>query len=264
MSVDPLTADFFDILGAPLNGLTPSFADDATYNGYWKTAAGIDASPPVVTGGGDGDYVFTPSATDLATGIRYRLDGGPTAFPRYAYGVIESNASAAVQTTVDPEDLNLFGVTPAAVKSRHFPQWGAFTTGTNPSLATVLEIIDEQAAVLEGKLAAESIAASAITIVNSGAYLWCRKALRLMVALEILPIATQQVPPLSNKWQEKLDAMWKDLDEKGELALGSGVSAPAVPPDGPTTHINTYSIDVGDIAGDASTSVPRLRRDDQL
>ena len=85
-----------------------------------------------------------------------------------------------------------------------------------------------------------------------------------MTAIEILSVATQQVPPLSAKWQEQLDALWKELAEKGYLALGSGVSAPSSPADGPTTHLNTYGIDVGEIAADASTSIPRLRRDAAL
>lgn len=158
----------------------------------------------------------------------------------------------------------VFAVTFATVKNHHFPQWGAFTANSNPSATTVTEKILECAGELEGKLALENITATAIIDTTSAAYLWCQKTLKLMAAIEILTIATQQAPPLSSKWQEWLDLRWKELNEKGYLLLGGGVSAPTSPANGPTTHLDVYGIDVGDIAYDASTSIPRLRRDDDL
>lgn len=259
MSIDPLQASFFDVNGAPLPGLTPSFVDDATYNGYWKTAAGVDATPPSVTDGGDGDYTFAPSATDLNTGVRYRLDGGPTAYPRYAHGVVESSASAAAQTSVAAEDLNLFGVTAASLYARHFPQLSVATTDSNPSLATVLEIIDEQAAALSGYLLAEDIEATGLTVSNSPAYLWCRETLRLMAAIQVASVMTQQQVPLLPAWEKQLAARLKDLDERGDVVLGfdSGTL-----PNGPTHHIDTYNLDIGDPYTEASDVVPPFRKSD--
>ena len=249
---------FYDGNGDPLTGLAPTFT-------AYKTLAGVNiGNRPVVSELGLGLYAFTLSATDEITGIAFILDGGAVAIPRYYADSEDPTASAQAGGTVDPVAVPLFGVTPELVKRRHFPQWNSFTTNTNPSLATVLELIDECAAQLVARLLQESISASALTVTNAAAYLWCRRVLRLMAAIEILSVATQQAPPLSAKWQAQLDALWKELSEKGYLALGSGVSAPSSPADGPTTHVNTYGFDVGDIAGDGSTVIPRLRRDDDL
>lgn len=257
---DPIAVTIYDVNGIPVAGLLPVF----TSPGYYKTAAGVDAVAPTVTDGGDGDYVFTPTATDLITGIRYLLDGGVSATPRFYAGSIESAASAQPVTSVSITGVNLFGVTPDLVKKRHFPQWNAFTTNTNPSNATVLEMIDEAAGELEARLLQEAIVATGLVVSNAAAYLWCRKAIRLMTAIEVLSVATQQVPPLSNRWQGQLDKMWKDLDEKGYLALGSGVSSPSTQPDGPTHFIDTLSLDTSDNDDNASSINFPFHKDDEL
>lgn len=262
---DPIVVNFFDINNEPLEGLTPSFATSGSYKGYWKRATdGVAATPPSVTDDGDGDYTFEPSADDFNTGIRYRLDGGPSAYPRYAYGVIESNASAAPQTTVDPGDLNLFGVTAALLYTRHFPQLSAPTTDSNPSLATVEEIIEEQAAALSGYLLAEDIDALSLTVSNSAAYLWCRETLRLMAAVQVAACMTQQQVPLLPACEKHLAARLTALDENGNLALGGGVAAPAEEPDGPTHFIDHLGLDTSVNDDSASTIDMPFRKDDQL
>jgi len=257
---DPVVVVFYDLSNIPLAGLTPSFASP----GYYKTLAGVDASAPAVTDGGDGDYSFIPSATDISTGIRYLLDGGATAAPRFFEGVIDSAASAAEATTVSVTGVNLFGVTPTNLYTRHFPQWNGPTTDGNPSHATVLEIIDECAAELEARLLQESIDATALLVTNAAAYLWCRETLRLMAAIQVIAVATQQAPAVSVNWQKQLDARFESLDEKGYLALGGGVSAPSNQPDGPTHFIDHYSIDTTENAANYSGVTARMRRDDEL
>lgn len=260
MSVDPISVDLF-VDGVPTAGLTPSFATADGYFGYWKRATDdVDATPPTITDGGDGDYRFTPSATDINTGIRWRLDGGPTCNPRYTYGTVQSAASAAAQTTVDPEDLNLFGVTAASLYARHFPQLSAPTTDSNPSLATVLEIIDEQAAALSGFLLAEDIDALSLTVSNSAAYLWCRETLRLMAAVQVAACMTQQQVPLLPAWEKQLAARLADLDERGDVVLGLNLGAL---PNGPTHHIDTYNLSIGDPYADASDVIPPFRKNDE-
>ena len=63
--------------------------------------------------------------------------------------------------------------------------------------------------------------------------------------------------------QEDIDEWFERLKELGYLILGDASLEPARNPDGPTTHITEYALDVGDYAA-ASTLVPRLRRDDEL
>lgn len=247
---------FYDVNGAPLTGLTPTFT-------AYKTLAGVNAAAPAVTELGLGLYGFTPSATDNSTGIAFILYGGAACLSPYWSDGIESSAAAAAGTVITPVGVNLFTVTPTSLYSRHFPQWTAPTTEGNPTSATVAEIIDECAATLEAKLLQESITATAITTSNSAAYLWCRETLRLMAAIAVLAVASQQVPEVSKGWQKQLDERWKELQAKGYLALGGGVTAPAADPHGPTTHIQTYGLDTGDPA-DASSARPIFRKDDHL
>lgn len=256
---DPIVVTFYDSAGLPLVGLTPSFASP----GYYKTLAGVDAAPPAVTDDGDGDYSFTPSATDVSTGVRYLIDGGATANPRFYDGEVESSAQAAAATSVAVTGVNLFGVTPTTLQQRHFSQWSTPSTDSNPTHAVWAEIIDEQAAQLEAKLLQEDIDATGLTVTNAAAYLWCRETLRLMAAIQVATEATQQAVPLLPTWEKQLAARWAELEEKGYLALGGGVSAPSEQPDGPTHHIDSYDLDVGSTA-DASDVVPVLRRSDIL
>lgn len=257
---DPIIVVFFDSGGLPLPGLTPTF----TGLGYYKTLAGVDTTPPAVTDGGDGDYSFTLSAADDATGVRYLLDGGATATPRFFEGEIESSAQAAVGTTVSVTGVNLFGVTPAIVRADYFPQFNDFTTDTNPSLASVLRFIDQEAAVLEAKLLQEDIDATGLLVTNEAAYLWCQATLTLQAAIHTMPRMTQQDSALLNLWRDELAERRAELAAKGYLALGGGVSAPSTQPDGPNHHIDTYGIDLAENNANFSGVTARLRRDDEL
>lgn len=248
---------FYDVDGTPLTGLTPTFAQ-------YKTLAGIDTAAPSVSELGGGLYAFDPSATNLSTGIAFLLDGGATASPRYFSDGIDSAAAAAAATTVSVTGVNLFGVTFTNLYTRHFPQWSQASTESNPSSATVAEIIDECAATLEAKLLQEDIDATELLVTNAAAYLWCRETLRLMAAIKVLPVATQQVPELSKDWQRELTARWQELADEGYLALGSGVSAPTEQPDGPTTFIDSMGLSVANNNADASSLDFPFHKDDQL
>lgn len=257
MAVAPVIVAFYDVNGDPLAGLSPVFT-------AYKTLAGVDAAQPAVTGLGGGLYSFTPSATDASTGIAFILDGSASAVPRYWSDGIESTAAAAAATTVSVTGVNLFGVTATNLYTRHFPQWSAATAESSPSAVTVAEIIDECAATLEAKLLQEDIVATSLTTTGVGAYLWCRETLRLQAALAVVEVATQQVPALASTWQKQLDARWEELDTKGYLALGTGVSAPAEQPDGPTHFIDQLGLDVSTNVTNASTVDLPFHKDDFL
>lgn len=107
-----------DAAGALWTGAAPSVGVYRDPSGVARTA------PALVAAAGAYLYSFTPSSSDLATGVEFRLDAPANAFPSYASG------SFAVAATVDPaqssqgEPQGLFRqvITYAAVASRD--QWG--------------------------------------------------------------------------------------------------------------------------------------------
>lgn len=157
-----------------------------------------------------------------------------------------------------------FGVTAADVASIHFPQWnGGFNANTKPIATAVTTQIDRLAARINGKLYAENITASSIQAA-SVAYLMCAEQLARMVALWVLTVATQQNPELAKKLQAEIDDWFKQLAEQGATFLGDdSLASEGSDPDGPTSHVTQYGLEV-DVAANMSTTVPRLRRDDEL
>lgn len=161
--------------------------------------------------------------------------------------------------------VNDFGVTAAKVAAMYFPQWtGGFSASSNPTSTTVGLIVEESAAVLEGRLYGENITASEITTTTSAAYIMCAGQLRRMTALRIFRETTQQNPELAKSLETEIDAWFAQLAEKGGTFLGDeSLNGGTSDPDGPTSHITQYSLTT-DSAENMSTTVPRLRRDDAL
>lgn len=159
--------------------------------------------------------------------------------------------------------LNLFGVTPDAVQRHHFPFSPTFDGTTVPTSATVTEIITAQAARLEGMLQEESIEPDTITDASSSAYLWCADTLRLMAAPWVVYSGLLVEDALLVRLETERDARLAELDDNGFLALGDGVSAPSIEANGPTTHLDTYGIELPD-ASESSPIRCVLRRDDEL
>lgn len=160
--------------------------------------------------------------------------------------------------------LNAFGVTATTVREQMFPQWGNFSANSSPTSSVVADIITEESGDLAARLYRENITASSITDAATAPYQWCAKTLRLMVALRILRASTQQAPELAQRYKDELDERLKLLDSDGATALGdSTLQTGASDPDGPTSHISVYGLTVDD-STNMSTTVPRLRRDDDL
>lgn len=156
---------------------------------------------------------------------------------------------------------NLFGLTVDAVRKHHFPQADVWTAGSRPSEAAVSEVIDEEAALLAGKLALELVDASGITT-DSSAYKLCRKMLRMQVASVIARDMLGLDPEIAKAWDRVLAKFYEDLADGGASYLGDGATASGTSdPDGPTSHISTYNL-TPDVAEDMSSVVPRLRMDD--
>ena len=156
-----------------------------------------------------------------------------------------------------------FGVTAALVRRAYFPHLDEFTASSVPVLLRVTEIISDEAADLEGKLAQEDVTASAITDATSAAYRWCAKTLRLASALCVLQEMASADPDIAKAWQGRLDARYEDLAENGYLTLGGGVSAPAQQADGPSHHIDEYALTIDD-STDLSDATNPFRKSDIL
>jgi len=159
--------------------------------------------------------------------------------------------------------ITVFGVTAQSIRDHHFPQLEAqaFSAYSRPTSTAVGEMVDEAAAELAGKLAAEDITAADIT---SGdypvAYAWCRATVRLSAALRVLRAMANQDPEVAKAWQTQLDARYAELAAMGAVALGDA-PLPSQPSNGPRSHVSAYSLDTGDDE-DLSTLEPKFRRDD--
>lgn len=158
-----------------------------------------------------------------------------------------------------------FSVTADSVRTAHFPHWSAFSATTKPTSTQVATAITEEAADLGGRLSLKRIDPSGIdSTANPNGYAWCQKTLKLMVAVYVAKAATAQNPELAKALQALLDERLEALDRHGEtLLVDVEASDSGSPPEGPTTHISAYGLEVDDSA-DMSTTVPRLRRDDAL
>lgn len=160
--------------------------------------------------------------------------------------------------------VNVFGLTAATIRAHKFPNSDDFSASSSPTAATVLEVLDEKAAELEGLLLVKSVSAATLTVATSAAYLWCRETLRLAVAIEAVQLMSGQDPAVAKAWQAKLDARLKRLDALGPAALGdNALNIDASLPNGPTSHVSDLALDTGDDA-DASDVIPALRRSDLL
>lgn len=162
--------------------------------------------------------------------------------------------------------IPIYGVTAAKVRSHHFPQLsGGFSVNSNPTAATVTEMVDDAGADLAGKLAAKGVTAATIhnaPVTYPIAYAWCAKTVRLAAAIEVFASMSGQDPAIRQAWKKELKARLDDLNERGYLALGDAPS-PTQPANGPRSYVATLGLDTGDTADD-SAAVPRFRRDDKL
>lgn len=157
-----------------------------------------------------------------------------------------------------------FGVTAAIIQTDYFSQLGGFSTETNPSAVSIARYIQQKGAELGGKLRAESQVPATIELDSTTeAYLWCQETLCLQVALRIAQDMMQSPPPLAKAWQEQLDARFTALASNAVGTLGDGAATPTEEPDGPTTHIDDLSLDMGD-AADSSNVIPPFRKSDLL
>jgi hypothetical protein len=160
--------------------------------------------------------------------------------------------------------VNTFGVTYSTVQSLWLPQIPGFSALTKPTSTAVTTMVSQAAAELEGKLYGEDITASSITDTASAAYIMCSEQLGRMTALRVLKVLSQQFPELAKEYARQAKAWFDELAAKGGTFLGNDdLQTGDSDPDGPTTHISQYGLTT-DSAASMSTTIPRLRRDDDL
>jgi hypothetical protein len=131
-----------------------------------------------------------------------------------------------------------FGVDAESVRRHHFTNFDAFSSQSRPSVATVAEAIDEEAAVLAGALAKESIDAASITVITSGAYVSCRKVLRMQVAARLARDIPGIDTALARSWSGSVTAWYEELAKSGATFLGDGATSSGTSePDGRGTAL---------------------------
>lgn len=161
--------------------------------------------------------------------------------------------------------VETFGVTADSVRAHHFPHLSAFSASTSPSSTTVGEMITVEAARLTGALFSEAIPTSAI-VSGTAAYAACQGILRLCAARRCLEAMTGADPALAKRWDAAIDAWFKQLEAEAGTFLGNSSLSTLEPsnPDGPTTHIDEYELDVSSDTVDPSPATTPLRKDDVL
>jgi hypothetical protein len=82
-------------------GAAPTFP-----SGGYEDRHGNALTPPAISSLGLGVYAFTPSASDIAAGVNYRVDSPPGALPAYLFG-------SATAPTVGPYSAPASGTYPA-------------------------------------------------------------------------------------------------------------------------------------------------------
>ena len=161
--------------------------------------------------------------------------------------------------------VRTFNTTAAQVREHYFPQLAAFSTSTTPTLATVESMVESEAAVLAGRLAAQSV--SAATISDDGgatypvAHAWCADTVRLGAAARVA-WAMAGSNESSDTWSVELARRYGELSTIGYKAL-CDAPTPTGEPNGPRNHRSTHSL-TQDASADMSDVVPRFRKSDSL
>lgn len=154
-----------------------------------------------------------------------------------------------------------FGLDTESVRRHHFPHSDAWSSASRPSLSTVEEAIEEEAAELAGALLLQEIDAAAIAP-STGAYNSCRKVLRVQVAARIARDMTGADPALVQAWKRDIAYFYEQLRKFGDTFLGDGAaSSGESEPDGPTWHGTGLEQDT---KANMSSTIPLVRKDDAL
>lgn len=164
--------------------------------------------------------------------------------------------------------INTFGVTSDSVRRHHFPQWPAFSTKSNPTDATVTEMISECAARLCGELSLRGIQFDPAVLTNSAqpiAFAWCAATVKLDVAIRIVPSVTGLDPAQVRRWKDEFKERTAAFEKYGAKLLGDATESGdgTDDPIGVSDHITEYSLTTTDPA-DMSTAAMPLHKDDQL
>lgn len=159
----------------------------------------------------------------------------------------------------------IFAITQTQVHDHYFPSLAAFGTGTVPTTATVLEMINSAAAVIGGRLARRGLPPATVSA-DAGAtyplaYAWVQRYIRLHSAIAAYQ-AMAGGGTVPENWKLEIAGMERELEDLGLDCLGDA-PAPAQDSDGPRTHIQNHGLDTGDDL-DISDAIPPFRMGDKL
>lgn len=246
--------------GAPLSGLTPSF-------NYYKRRNSdgtiTDLADPAITDDGGGLYEFTIDDDTLIAGstINYVIDATASSAARYLEDHIDADAVAEAAAAQVGTGILTFGVTASTVRRHCFPRLNDWSATTSPTSTTVTEKIDVAAARVAAALAKESISPSSI-LTETSAYAICADIIRKMVALDLRIPADD--PDTVAGWREDIKNFFALLKSDAGVALADvSLTSADSPPNGPTTHLTEYDLDI-DAESDMSDATFPLHAKDAL
>lgn len=161
--------------------------------------------------------------------------------------------------------ITSYGVTAQKVRAHHFAQLASeFSSTSNPTAATVAEMIAAAAAELGGKLRAVGVTPSSITEADyPEAYAWAAETVRIATAVRIMSVMFGLDAPITRSLRATLQERYDHLGERGYLALGDA-GAPSEHAKGPRSHIRNNSLDTGDAQDISDVGVNRFRSSDVL
>lgn len=163
--------------------------------------------------------------------------------------------------------LVLFGVTNDTVRRHLFPQWPSFNTKSNPTSASVDELIIQEAASLAGALAKRSVLTSSFDITNTPiAWNWAAATLEYMVGIRIAPAVTGLDSALVNRWSKEKTVRLADLEAKGATVLVDVLATEsAETPMEASSHIDQFNLATADsTTGQSQTTASPLHWDDEM
>jgi hypothetical protein len=158
--------------------------------------------------------------------------------------------------------LTLFGVTYSTVRAHLFPRLDDFSATTSPTSTTVTTKVNIAASRLAAALTKESISPATIGASStSAAYYICADIVEKMTALS-LNIPTDD-PETPKSWKTDVDTFLKDLAHDAGVALADPtLSTSASNPNGPTTHLTEYGLEVDDVTDMSDATFPLHAKDE--
>jgi hypothetical protein len=241
-----------------LAGVTPSFD---YYKRRNEDGTITDLADPTISGTGGGRYEFEIDDDDLIAGsaIDYVIDcTAASATPRLE-GHVDGDEVIAESSEQTGSGVLTFGVTSSTLRRHCFPRIEDFSSTSSPTSTTVTEKIEVAAARVAAGLSKESISPSSILTETAG-YAICADIIRKMAALELrIPCDDPETP---KGWKADIDEFFKLLAKDAGIALADvSLTGADSPPNGPTTHLTEYDLEIDSESDMSDATFPLHAKD---